>query len=162
MIRSTGAPVPPAAPGPPPNATVVASTLRRSLRQTKLPPIEMREEQLDGDDEDTNDADDDDDEDEDANDADTDAALSRPAWKARLGELADYRKIHGHSNGPMKSSENPKLTTWVGTQRYQYGLHLKGKTSRMTLSRIQDLERLGFKWDCYGAAWEERLSEFVD
>jgi hypothetical protein len=84
------------------------------------------------------------------------------AWKDRLSELADYRKIYGHCNVPYKYSENAKLVQWVETQRSQYKLHLEGKTSHMTLSRIQKLESLGFRWDCYVAAWEDRLSELAD
>jgi hypothetical protein len=51
---------------------------------------------------------------------------------------------------------------WVAKQRYLYGLHAKGKTSSMTLTRIQALESLGFEYDSHGAAWEERLSELAD
>ncbi len=32
----------------------------------------------------------------------------------------------------------------------------------MTTFRIQELESLGFEWDSYGAAWEDRLSELAD
>jgi hypothetical protein len=71
--------------------------------------------------------------------------LSGP-WEDRLSELADYRKVHGHCNVPRKYRENAKLGAWVATQRYQYSLHLKGKTSAINLPRIQALERLGFEW----------------
>jgi hypothetical protein len=83
-------------------------------------------------------------------------------WEDRLSELADCRKIHGHCNVPKGHSENTKLSVWVGTQRHQYRLHLKGKTSSMTLSRIQKLEGLGFEWDSRVTYWEDRLSELTD
>jgi hypothetical protein len=86
-------------------------------------------------------------------------------WEDRLSELADYRKVHGHCNVPQKCSENAKLGTWVATQRQQYSLHRKGETSRITLPRIQALERLGFEWKpsiIRGTAWEDRLSELAD
>jgi hypothetical protein len=44
----------------------------------------------------------------------------------------------------------------------QYKLHLKGKKSFMTLSRIQELESLGFKWGVCFTAWEDRLKELAD
>jgi hypothetical protein len=50
----------------------------------------------------------------------------------------------------------------VANQRCRYRLHLEGKTSPMITFRIQELESLGFEWDCYGAVWEGRLSEFAD
>jgi hypothetical protein len=68
-------------------------------------------------------------------------------WEDLFSELADYRKIQGHCNvSHEKSSENSKLAHWVGTQRKQYKLRSEGKTSPMTLPRIQALERLGFEW----------------
>jgi hypothetical protein len=89
--------------------------------------------------------------------------LSRNSWEDRLSELADYRKIQGHCNVPTKYSENTKLGNWVGNQKAQYRLHIKGKRSQMTLPRIQELESLGFEWGVvYGAAWEDRLSELAD
>jgi hypothetical protein len=84
------------------------------------------------------------------------------AWKNRLSELADYRKIHGHCNVPYNYRENNKLANWVGTQRYHYGLQLEGKASQMTTYRIKALESLDFEWDIHGTAGGERLSELAD
>jgi hypothetical protein len=153
-----------APPPPPPNASVIAaSTFRRSPRQTKLPRTETSEAQLDDDDEDANhdDTDDDDDDDEDAN-HDANVSWPWPSWEDRLRELADYRKIHGHSNVPIKYSENRQLAQWVRTQRRQYISRLEGKRSFITLSRIQALERLDFEWDYRSAAWDESLSELAE
>jgi hypothetical protein len=83
-------------------------------------------------------------------------------WESRLSELADYRTIHGHCNVPTRCSESTQLSIWVGYQRNQYKLHREGKTSPMTVSRIQKLESLCFKWACSGATWEDRLSELAD
>jgi hypothetical protein len=84
------------------------------------------------------------------------------AWGDRFRELADYSKIHGHCNIPERYSENSKLAKWVATQRYNYKLHVKGKTSYITLSRIQELESLGFEWDSQGAVWEDHMSALAD
>jgi hypothetical protein len=86
------------------------------------------------------------------------------AWEDRLSELADYHKIHGHCNVPTNYIENTKLATWVATQRTQYRLHAKGKTSHITTFRIQELESLGFEWRytyCY-TSWEDRFRELAD
>jgi hypothetical protein len=79
-----------------------------------------------------------------------------------LSVLADYRKLHGHCTVPDRYSENTKLGAWVGTQRRNYRLRAEGKTSSMTLSRIQELESLGFEWSSHGTLWEVRLSELAD
>jgi hypothetical protein len=68
------------------------------------------------------------------------------AWEDRLGELADYCKIHGHCNVPNNYSESTKLGNWVAYQRQQYRLQVEGKSSQMTLSRIEELENPGFEW----------------
>jgi hypothetical protein len=141
------------APSPSPTATVTESYSRRSRRQTPISPTEMSEEQADEDE-------DDDDDDDDANVDDSD--LSHPSWKARLSQLADYGKIHGHCNVPKRYSESSKLATRVGTQRKNYWFRQQGKTSSMTAFRIQALESLGFEWKCSGPAWEDHLSELAD
>jgi hypothetical protein len=67
-------------------------------------------------------------------------------WEVRLSELADYRNIQGHCNVPAGYSKNTKLANWVAYQRRQYRLHLEGKRSSLTLSRIQVLENIGMNW----------------
>jgi transposase-like protein len=86
------------------------------------------------------------------------------SWEGRLRELADYSKEHGHCNIPRSSSENSKLRKWVANQRNKYRLQLDGKTSSMTLSRIRELEKIGFKWRLISVltAWEDRLSELAN
>jgi hypothetical protein len=84
------------------------------------------------------------------------------AWGERLSELADYRKINGNCNVPQRYSKNPKLGTWVGTQRKQYKLHEEGNTSHLTLSRIEKLESFDFEWGSCLVAWEDRLSQLAD
>jgi hypothetical protein len=71
---------------------------------------------------------------------------SGSTWEDRLSELVDYRKLNGHCNVPKRCIENSKLGTWVSTQRSNYWLHVEGKPSPMTLSRIQALESVGFEW----------------
>jgi hypothetical protein len=87
---------------------------------------------------------------------------NREGWEVRLSELADYREKLGHCNVPTRCIEYKQLGKWVGTQRNQYRLRLDGKTSPMTTFRIQELESLGFEWDCSGPTWEDRLSELAD
>jgi hypothetical protein len=83
-------------------------------------------------------------------------------WGDRLGELAEYRKIHGHCNVPISYKENAKLARWVATQRRQYRLHIDEKKTHMTTSRIQELVSLGFEWGVCSTPWDYRLSELAD
>jgi hypothetical protein len=120
-----------------------ALTRRQTRRQTQLPTIERSKAQLD-----------------DVNAGDRD--LAGPSWEDRFSKLTDYHRIHGHCNVPQNYSENTQLGAWVRKQRKTYRLHLEEKTSPMTTYRIKALESFGFQWDCYGAAWEDRLSELAD
>jgi hypothetical protein len=79
-----------------------------------------------------------------------------------LSELADYRKIHGHCNVPYNYSENSKLANWVTNQRSHYRLHVEGKQSPMTLSRIRALANSAFQWVVRVTTWEDRLSDLAD
>jgi hypothetical protein len=88
--------------------------------------------------------------------------VQRITWEDRLNDLANYRKIYGHCNVPQNYSRNPKLGSWVSNQRKQYKTQVVGKQSPMTPFRIQELERLGFEWDCQSSAWEEHWSELAE
>ncbi|KAL3936285.1 MAG: hypothetical protein SGBAC_008367 [Bacillariaceae sp.] len=74
------------------------------------------------------------------------------SWNSRFEDLREFRRIHGHCNVPSKYAENPELGIWVGTQRTQYRLHMKGRESgNLTMSnmnedRIRALDSLGFSW----------------
>ena len=68
------------------------------------------------------------------------------AWGERLEELKEFRTIYMHCNVPSNYSENPQLATWVKCQRRQYKLHMEGKPSNMTPTRIRELGSIGFEW----------------
>jgi hypothetical protein len=50
------------------------------------------------------------------------------AWKYRLSELADYRRIHAHCNCPERCSENIQFM-WVRNQWSTYMLQRERKMS---------------------------------
>jgi superfamily II DNA or RNA helicase len=62
-------------------------------------------------------------------------------WKSRFEELLAYKRKHGHCNVPQKWKENPKLASWVGTQR------LAWKKGKLSQERIKRLEEIGFQWE---------------
>jgi hypothetical protein len=59
-------------------------------------------------------------------------------------------------------SQNATLRNGNANGKQTAKKHLEGKTSRTTLSRIQELESLGFGWDILGAGWEDYLSDRAD
>lgn len=61
-------------------------------------------------------------------------------WLKMFEELRAYRDLYGHTNVPQTSKEDPKLGSWVCTQRSSFR---KGKLSN---ERIDLLDSLEFVW----------------
>lgn len=61
-------------------------------------------------------------------------------WETMFAELKRYKEAHGLCNVPSEWVENPKLGSWVSTQRQFERL---GKLSSPRKAR---LDALGFKW----------------
>jgi hypothetical protein len=73
-------------------------------------------------------------------------------WEAQLAWLAAYKAAHGDCKVPKDWAEDPRLGSWVNTQRklkrrLDRGEHGKG----MTVERAVRLTALGFAWNEGGA-----------
>merc|ERR1711957_52745 len=66
-------------------------------------------------------------------------------WHAQFNRLAEYHRVHGTAAVPARYPPDPKLGTWVRTQRHQYQRMQEGKTNYLTKERIQLLEGLAFQ-----------------
>jgi len=75
-------------------------------------------------------------------------------WTSRYQELVTYKEKNGHTQVP---SSYPVLGVWVGTQRKQFRLKLKGNYSHMTDDRIEMLNNIDFVWEVN--TWVERFEE---
>jgi hypothetical protein len=67
-------------------------------------------------------------------------------WNERFRELCELREQFGKCLMSLRSS-NPKLAKWVTTQRHEYKLYQDGKSSKMIVERIRELESVEFVWD---------------
>ena len=82
-------------------------------------------------------------------------------WQQRYKELVDFKKNNGHCNVPHRYLPNKALGVWVSTQRREY----RKKSSCLTVSRIESLEKLGFQWctkNLIAETWKQRYEELVD
>ena len=70
-------------------------------------------------------------------------------WEEMFSALMDYKKKEGHLNVPQGWRENPRLASWVSTQR-----KIKNK-GQLSDERIRRLEREGFVWNRAEGVWEE-------
>eukprot|EP00984_Skeletonema_dohrnii_P010540 scaffold4110_cov77-Skeletonema_dohrnii-CCMP3373.AAC.5 len=78
------------------------------------------------------------------------------AWNEMLQQLMKYKEVHGDTLVPQSYAENQQLAIWVDTQRQ------KRKNNKMAPERVNKLNDMGFVWEPYEAAWEERLKELVE
>ena len=69
------------------------------------------------------------------------------SWEERWNDLCVFHEIHGHSNVPKTYKANQQLAVWVKGQRRQFKLHTQGKSSAMSMDRIEKLLYLGFVFD---------------
>jgi superfamily II DNA or RNA helicase len=73
-------------------------------------------------------------------------------WNAKFIELCVFQKHHGHSNIPLRHTENPQLGRWANMQR---ALYKKGKLAQ---ERISKLAEIGFAFDISNEVWEKQFS----
>lgn len=67
-------------------------------------------------------------------------------WNLRYEQLQQYQANYGDCLVPQRFSENPKLGTWVNTQRRHFKLMNEGKSSCMNEERVKLLEKIKFVW----------------
>jgi len=90
------------------------------------------------------------------------AAKLASQWNCRFEELKEFRKRFGHCNVP-RGGDCKVLGDWVNAQRF------KKRKDKLSLSRIDALESLGFQWnlrtkesDKVNLTWEESFNKLVE
>ena len=71
---------------------------------------------------------------------------NKTGWSARFQQLREYKAQFTNCLVPRQYAANPKLGTWLSTQRYKYKLYQEGKPSPMTAERSRALDSIGFDW----------------
>ncbi|KAL7469754.1 hypothetical protein ACHAXS_010003 [Conticribra weissflogii] len=69
------------------------------------------------------------------------------SWEIRFEQLKEYKRLFGDCAVPQRYSANPKLATWVRTQRRMYKLMNAGEKTCMTPGRLHKLNSIGFVWE---------------
>ena len=82
-------------------------------------------------------------------------SVNAAKWDTKFDELVAYKKAHeGSCNVPQEYPENPKVATWVSTQRRQYKkFEQDPSTSSITQERIERLVSIAFQWNPLSAKW---------
>ncbi len=91
----------------------------------------------------------------------TSSKSAKAAWTKWMEKLTDYRNEHGNVDVPLKYEPCPSLGTFVNRQRSELKKMDAGKPTSLTPERIQDLNKLGFKWALREShvSWEDRYEE---
>lgn len=79
--------------------------------------------------------------------------LRTPIIEKRFGELAGFKRNHGHCNVPYNWSRNLDLARWVRRQRERQN-RLRPETRR-------HLDDMGFIWKIHEWLWEEAFRKLV-
>jgi len=66
-------------------------------------------------------------------------------WNASLAKVVKFKEEQGHCNVPREWERDPKMATWVQTQRQQFSFRNQDKSSAMTDERIGKLKDIGFE-----------------
>ena len=81
---------------------------------------------------------------------------SEQLWQSRINDLITYKEEHGDCMVPRNYPPNEQLAAWVATQRKNYNRRKLGKSSPLTVARINELEEMGFVW----SYWDFNLNNF--
>lgn len=76
-------------------------------------------------------------------------------WMRNYRKLEEYFTKYGHSNIPLKWSENPDLALWVMLQR-QFK-----KIGRVSQENEELLNKLNFEWARHDLNWENHFKDLV-
>ena len=89
--------------------------------------------------------------------------LLHSKWRDQFRQLCEFKVQFGYCLVPCKYSANPKLGTWVMTQRRYYKLYPNGTPSRMLAERIRALNEIGFDWETSRKTdWSARFQQLCE
>lgn len=77
-------------------------------------------------------------------------------WEEMFAELVVYRAKYGDCNIPGGWSENPRLASWVMTQR------TSRRQNTLTQDHRERLNKIGFVWTRNGEVWESKFAALVE
>jgi superfamily II DNA or RNA helicase len=77
------------------------------------------------------------------------------SWDEYFGQLEAFRDRFGDCKVRQGWDENPALSFWVSNQRQRYRLN------KLSVDRVRKLERLGFEWNAFDAAWEDFFQQLL-
>jgi predicted helicase len=75
------------------------------------------------------------------------------SWDEWFGQLVAYKEKFGDCDVPARWTENPKLASWISTQRGE------AKNGHLQQGRRERLNAVGFVWGLYDDYWEKMFAK---
>ena len=75
-------------------------------------------------------------------------------WEIMIGELKEYKKIHGDCNIKTTAKHRTRLSNWVSTRR--------NDKNSLSPEQIQQLDEIGFIWDAHSYKWDMHFNGLLD
>ena len=91
-----------------------------------------------------------------------DWGTTKTDWSTRFQQLCEFKVQFGNCLVPRQYTANPKLGTWVMTQRRNHKLQKEGKQSPITEESIRELESIGFDWETSQTDWSARFQQLCE
>ena len=83
------------------------------------------------------------------------ANTKHASWDEMYQRLVEYKSITGNANVPRNFDQDPKLGTWVHTQRKVYN------RNKMSVERADLLNSIGFEWGARSSTWNDMYLRLV-
>jgi len=77
-------------------------------------------------------------------------------WQMKCEALIAYKKDHGDCNVPYRWPEDLRLSQWIESIRN------RRKQNKLAQERIEQLDSIGFVWDCHGTHWESMYAALAE
>ena len=83
----------------------------------------------------------------------------RVSWEERYEQLLKFKNDHGNCNVPTNDENYSTLSGWVQHQRAEKKKKDRGAKSRLSDTKEDKLNRVGFIWSIKDWNWNQRLDE---
>jgi hypothetical protein len=83
-------------------------------------------------------------------------------WNEMFNRLDEYKAEHGNCLVPQNYKTDGRLGRWVHYQRVEFWMLKQKKSGKITQSRIDKLDSIGFEWDPQKSKWNRMFRRLVD
>jgi predicted metal-dependent RNase len=83
-------------------------------------------------------------------------------WNDMFNRLVQYKAEHGNCLVPQNYQADGRLGRWVHYQRVEFWMLKQRGSGKITQSRVDKLDSIGFEWDPQKSKWNSMFFRLVD